>query len=376
MMSEPFDFEFNNEEYSVKDPTDSVSWVEALRTFIDEFAEDHSATRWEPQRDCLSDETLEKIAGVVSFAFAEYRGLTEAERGTRSFSSILQSQLFEAFEPDDNDCYSDAKYSGGDFTRLREEFEDMLASFEGPVEDTDEIWDQVGYAIEDKIMELDDSTIFDWLGEAEIPLTFNPMMSSVDPKALDRESLRLNGDFFERGPCTEIDGMLKLIRLPVDKLLPLLNIDYKDNEGIRAWLDHEVSLDKELPPLLDGDELTGLTNNIGSYYVYPHWIGRIGLNQLAKIDPTQDLKLTAGAIAFLNNVDGSGDYHPLNDDQFVVVKPSQTLEPEVGYTMQKIFDSRPPESNIANCSLIEIQAKIREKREQERLAPLEVEFSL
>lgn len=374
-MSESYAFEFNGEEYSVKDPTDTDSWVEALRSFIKEFAENHSVNRWEPQRDCLSDETLEKIAGVVPLAFAEYRGLTDDQREKQTFYSVLQSQLLEAFDSGDNDCYSDALYQGGDFNGLSDEFEDMLASLDAPVGDSEEIWQQIGYAIEEKIMELDDSTIFDWLGDAEIPLTFNPMMSSVDPKALDRDSLRLNGDFFEGDPCKEIDGVLKLIRMPVDKLLPLLAIDYKDNEGIRAWLDHEVALDEELPPLLDGDELTALTNNIGGYYVYPHWIGRISLNQLAKINPTQDLKLTAGAIAFLNNLNGSGDYHPLNDDQFVVVRPSQTLEPEVGYTLQKIFDSRPPESNIANCSLVEIQAKIREKREQERLALLETDLS-
>jgi hypothetical protein len=375
MMSESYAFEFNGEEYSVTDPTDSASWVEALKTFIDEFAEENSVNRWESQRDCLSDETLEKIAGAVPLAFAEYRGLTDAQRETRTFSSILEWKLSEIFESDDNECYSDALYQGGNLNQLSDEFEDVLASLDAPVGDSEEIWQQIGYAIENKIAELDDSTIFDWLGDAEIPLTFNPMMSSVDPKALDRDSLRLNSEFFERGPCTEIDSILKLIRMPVEQLLPLLDIDYKDNEGIRAWLDHEVSLDEELPPLLDGEELTELTDNLGRYYVYPHWIGRISLNQLARINPSQDLKLTAGAIAFLNNVDGSGEYHPLNDDQFVVLKPGQTLEPEVGYTMQKIFDSRPPESNIANCSLIEIQAKIREKREQERLAPLEAELS-
>lgn len=362
-MSQPHAFEFNNDEYTVTDPASSESWVEALRPFIDKFAEDHYATQWQFDRDGLSDKDLRKVAEAVPRAMQEFRALTDEQRASTNFRKTLGWVLTEAFEDSHgDDCQSEALHHAG-FYRLHEELLDVLAEVEGPVADDEEIWEALRDAVTQKMWDLDDSEIFDMIGNPEIPLSFSPMYRSMHQsgRAYDLDDLLLYPESFgQDGPSAEIDALAKLLRINLRALMPLMKIDYKDDDKIRAWMKHTFEIEADLPPVITKNQLEDLLENCGSNYIYPEWIGCLELNELSRLDPCKPMKLTQGVIAFLDVVNGAGHFVELDDKAFVIVQPDQCLSEEPGrYSLHEITGDR-PEATIKNCDVNAIKAKYRE----------------
>jgi len=362
-MSQPHFFEFNNDEYTVADPADSDSWVEALRPFINEFASEHYATRWQGDRDGLGTKDLQKVAEAVPRAMQEFRALTDEQRATTTFRDTLGSVLTEAFEDSDgDDCQWDALHEAG-FYHFQEELMDVLAEVEGPVAGDEEIWDALRDAVTEKMWELDDSEIFDMVGNPEIPLSFSPLYRATHKpgRAYDLDDLLLYPESFgQHGPSVEIDGLAKLLRMNLRALMPLMKIDYKDDDKIRAWMKHTFEVEADLPPVITKDQLEDLLENCGSNYVYPEWIGCLGLDELSRLDPCKPMKLTQGVIGFMDVVNGAGHFVELDDKAFVIVQPDQCLSEEPGrYSLYEITGDR-PDATIKNCDVEAIKAEYRE----------------
>lgn len=362
-MSQPHVFVFNNDEYTVADPSSSDSWLEALQPFIDDFASEHYTTQWQGDRNGLGDKELQKVAEAVPRAIQEFRALTVEQRANTTFRNTLGWVLTEAFEDSDCiDCQSEALHQSG-FYQLHEDLLDILAEVDGPVADDEEIWEAIRNAVEEKMSELDDSEIFDMLGNPNIPLSFSPMYRAMHQsgRAYDLDDLLLYPESFgQHGPCAEIDGLAKLLRMSLRVLMPLMKIDYKDDDNIRAWMKHKFDIEADLPPVITKDQLVDLLDNCGSNYVYPEWIGCLGLDELSRLDPSKPMKLTQGVIAFMDVVNGAGHTVELDDKAFVIVQPDQCLSEEPGrYTLYEITGDR-PDATIKNCDVEALKAEHRE----------------
>lgn len=377
-MSQPHTFEFDGDEYTVQDPSNGSSWVEALGPFIDRFAEEHCTTQWQADRDGVSDDSLRKIAEIIPDAIREYRALSEADREKTTFANTLIWKLTEAFEEDfgHGDVQSDAMYSAG-IQQYFDELWEAIEAVDGPVADEDEVWEFVKQAIVDKMWEHDDSTILDWLGNPAVPLSFSP---ECNPAAVDGRSHSVDDlmiyteNFGSYGPCLEIDAMAKLLRMNLRMLMPLLQIDYKDSEKIRLWVKHSIDIDKDLPPVINRDQFKDLLDNCGSTYAYPEWVGCLDLEEISKLDPLKPMKLTQGVIAFLDIGNGAGHTVDMSDDAFLIVYPDQSLSPERGrYSLYEIMGDR-PSATVKNCDVELLKEEYRESLRPKKMDVESLDF--
>lgn len=362
-MSQPHTFEFDNDEFVVQDPASAQSWVEALSSFIEEFAERNYSTQWQSDREPLRDETLGKIAALVPLAIKEFRGYTDEQRAETTFKSVLQWKLVEEFESDSiNDCQIDAMY-GADVQQYYDELITAIEGVDGPVADEEEVWEGIKDKIVEKMWEHDDSDIFDWLQNPSIPFSFSPMRNPapVSGGTMSVDDLMIYTDKFGHGgPSIEIDAMAQLLRLDLRSLMPLLQVDYKDDEKIRSWMTHSIKIESDLPSVVSKEQFHELMDNCSSSYVYPEWVGCLELREICSLDPCKPLKLTGGMIAFMDFVNGAGHAIEMSSDTFLIVHPDQSLAEEPGrYTLNEITGDR-PDASVHNCDVQELKAKHRE----------------
>lgn len=362
-MSQPHTFEFDGDEYTVQDPSSRDSWIEALKSFIDDFAEKHYTTMWQADRDGLSDDTLKKVADVIPEAMKYHRSLSEEQRSETTFEGTLTWMLYDAFE---NQSQQYDQVDAMHEASIQDYFDELLDAMQavgGPVADEDDVWEGVKEAIADKMGEHDDSTILDWLDNPAVPLSFSPVHNpaAADNRTHSVDDLMIYTEKFGGyGPCLEIDAMAKLLRMNLRTLMPLLQIDYKDSEKIRMWINHTLDIDTDLPPVVTKEQFQELLENCCSTYVFPEWIGCLELKEIAKLDPCKPIELTQGVIAFLDIVNGSGHSIDMDGDKFLIVYPDQSLSPERGsYSLHNITGER-PSATVKNCDVESLKEEYRE----------------
>jgi hypothetical protein len=213
--------------------------------------------------------------------------------------------------------------------------------------------------------ELDDSNIFDWLDNPSIPMSFSPMHNPIPDSGGSHsvDDLMLHTENFgEHGPCIEIDALAKLLRQSLRSLMPIMKIDYKDDEKIRAWMKHSIEIESDLPPVISREQLQELLENCSSSYVFPEWIGCLNLNDIAALDPSRPMQLKGGVIAFLDVVNGAGHTVDLNAQAFLIMQPDQCISREPGrYTLETITGECPG-ATIKNCDVEQLRMDYRQSK--------------
>ncbi|AXH60274.1 hypothetical protein [Pseudomonas amygdali] len=361
-MTTPYEFELNCFDIAIQNPEKVESWIEGLKPVIEQLADENSITQF-TRRDDISADDHKKIGTAFHDAMKNYRGKVE---GNRPFKDYLTWALNDVWGDEANDWYTD-NISLRPVDDLYDELDQIMSECGGPVADIDEVIEQMGYAMEEIIRDNDDSTCLDMFSGHAVRLNFNPFYSPFEGGVDDLI-------FYQKGLANDLEAydaksLIDFLRLDKKQVLSMLGLNYKDTDGIRNALDSLRTINHDLPSLVTTDELSTLLDSLGGSCAYPHWYGVVDFDDLFNCDPDKPMRLKGGVIAFLDVINGSGDYVSLPEDRFVVITPGQYPSPKYwSYDCDSIFGgSRAYEATLKPFNLEIYQSMEIEKKKQRML---------
>lgn len=329
-------------ELEIDDPENLDHWKAALTDYCDNYAQNHySDPFYNDSRGDVSAEFTKALSEAICEAIVNFRQEPIAVRSWKeawhqSLNCSLLDHLGEYVDEDEHIHQSLSK-----FQELYEALDDAMSEIEGPVCCLDQIWETLRDYVIDEMGKRCTSTIFDFVGHSRIELCFKP---GVKPDSHDTE-FKVN-DLDINGPDKNMLSLLNLYRLPVENLLPHIDIDHTDIPTVKRW--YALSgLTFEHPPLIEPEGLIEITNN-ASGWNHAMWFGRLTLDDIKKVNFLEPVKLEGGVMGLHDSLNGSGYMH--ETEGYVLFGPDDHMDVENGYGVDNVhgFTSRTYEASMKN----------------------------
>lgn len=348
-MSEvnPITFNYNEEDYEIEDPRSKLSWLNALKPALKEFADNNYAIQYERAYGDLSKEFERKLARAVGMAMIEHRKIAAKENENyaenestderTTWKQTLEHYISIAVHADLDDesslCLaqdpqSDVLSETG-FWKLRDDIENALYD-EGGLDDVDV--DNIFYELlnftENEMLSNDNSDVFDAYGKISLKfmhVAFPEGLSSIDDimfSTMSMNSIR---------PCTGTESLLKLFRIPCHEFFNELDIDATETAIIDSWIKEFKGDSYELTPLKTPEEVIQIIDDSSSHCMFAMWVGELTLDEILKIDPTKPFELTGGVVGLNDCVNGAYSVVDMGSDSIIVVSTDAIIMNESGY---------------------------------------------
>lgn len=345
-------------EITINNPENVDDWVEAVKFFCDDFAQQHYPLRYEPGHYVdLQEDSLKKLAEAVGLAIKEFRGLTDEQVGDswmKSWNSILESQIGEVvdewFEGSDE---LQAAMSHNNFDEIYQYLDAAMSEIDGPVADLDEVYERLQHYTEEKMMEHDNSTPMDYIRGNAIPLTFTP---GLDLTVGGRDDAM----FYRENPCDPgVIALLTLLRIPGVAMLEDHEVDYTNRDEMVAW-DKILGVNFNHRPVNDARILKDILENASTYNL-PMWRGDVDIKELKSANFREPVVFKGGVVGAIDYINGAG-YMDAVEDYFILdVKDVPSCE--AGYTVQSIFDFTRNSLSATIHSLKSVESKLAKETE-------------
>lgn len=343
-MTTPLIIEFDGAEYVIEDPSDKTSWLIGLESLMQEFADDNYGIQHERWDNDFSEEQHKTLGRAVATAMFQYRKELQSANLNDTLCTpwehLLAGHLYEALHGElgsDYDAHDHGLYSAK-FTEIEDAIIEATEDFESPVCDSEILVDDIRSCIREKMEELDDSTIYDSIGHLSIKLMYVP---GFDHKKHSIDDFDINpNEFSTRAPSYGHQALLTLSRIAIPGLLELTEVDPSNTQLIDAWLEMkeaEAVEGTEAPPI-SSEQVLELIENATLSYALPAWVGSIEIKELKKIDPSKPIEVSGGFIGLIDHANGAGHVVSVADGGKVIIPPSDFLDKEYNWSVEKIFD--------------------------------------
>lgn len=344
-MNNSIEFELGGEEYFVNDADSLESWVEGLSSYIKDKAREHYTLAFDSnnERHDLDKDTQRKIAESVSEAFVKFRARANSpvdpNEPQDTWAWTVRHALRQAIGLESVEgyyCAQEDALDHSDFSRLRNDLEDILDDHGGESVDVDDLYSEIFSNVVQNMQELDTSTEMDSYGKPAIKFIFVPELhpnASIDDTTLYLEDLqKIEAD------SSGFDILMKLTGVDALDLMEALNVDHNDTDLIDKWVKYSSGQAPCVPlvPVTSENNfnLVYMLENAGVRYGTPMWMGELSLNEISALNPLEDIYLSGGSVGVNDWSNGAGWVMDMPSLSAIKIGQTDWLNREYGHEME------------------------------------------
>lgn len=377
-MSQTVHINFFGAEIEIDNPENEDDWINALRGECENFAKDNYRSQYEsdPYSE-ISDSKLGEMASGIMKGIQEFRSMEGVGDDWKDvWKNIVRMAALDVFNEDHDNVQDDALHEA-DFDQLYESLDEAMSEIEGPVADSESIYETLKDITLDYMYENDTSDVMDLLNNNKIIMMFTPGVNAIEESISDH--MFYGNSIYSDGPGAEFRSLLRLMRIDGQNFLSQSDyrVNYKDEENMRMW--DSVLRGHEKSPMgkvseFSVKELVEVIENSGEYAL-PVWVGGLDIDDIMEADFREPVVMTGGLVGATEFINGSGHVIDVGE-RHVLFDIDTTLNAEVGYTVNQIFGCGEQELSSKIMTLDEYQAKIDKQLEERGISKDQMSFSM